>query len=682
MKYQNILFAMILIAIFAITPVSAVDYTYWENHYVYYSGGWQVGAGVPPNGYLHIYNDSEIIQTPTLNAMAIELGGAGAANQWPSSKFYTSGGADAGSISYAMPSLDRDIDYFVINPIDYSAYGIDYAATHQHFYDGYLIVCFVPVDVVDNHQQYGPNYIYHAMETTPISANYSYSPAEPWMVPEEVQFTDESTGPIPDWLHWDISIQGASGTIYSAVGSPELASQINYTFALANTYVVNLTVTNGTVSDTESKTFTVYNPEDLFTLTLTPDEINLNANTTAEISAPLGDYSNVNYYVMYCYLQDSAISGIEVKYEDNEPIFRNNGTFWHQIDDITHAFDHEYGATFPESIVLEGWDSPGDYECEATLFATDGYPIPRMYANITVLGEADQFKTVTVNVKDSSGSSYVYGATASIKRADGTWNNKTVTTGPVTFQVTDKEWIGYTANATGYTDPGILYTQITADKTIDIILPKPFPEAEAGYASLQIYVKISSGGSWVGLSGASVYISDGQIQTTPSSGLVSFNLTANSSFTATASKTGYTSVTVPVTCGATTCGGYTIVLDPVTTTVVTTTAIIPTVSGTLPSGRTDYSGFWGPLAEGLEGAGADASELGILLAAFLVFIGFCIGGWSGSAFDPGAPFNGMGSLAGGIFGFVLSVAFGFIPLLWLVSIILISAFVFVFFKKS
>jgi len=118
----------------------------------------------------------------------------------------------------------------------------------------------------------------------------------------------------------------------------------------------------------------------------------------------------------------------------------------------------------------------------------------------------------------------------------------------------------------------------------------------------------------------------------------------------------------------------------------TLTYVIPTVTPTgsattLPGGGYGYSGFWGPIAEGLGGAGAEPGEMGILLASILIFAGFCIGGWSGAAYDPGAPFNGMGAISGGILGFVLSVAFGFIPIIWLVAIILISVFIYIFFRR-
>ena len=117
-----------------------------------------------------------------------------------------------------------------------------------------------------------------------------------------------------------------------------------------------------------------------------------------------------------------------------------------------------------------------------------------------------------------------------------------------------------------------------------------------------------------------------------------------------------------------------------------TIAVIPTVSGgtggTGLNATGNYTGFWGPLANGLQGMGVLPSELGIILATLLIFIGFCVGGWSGAAYSPGAPFNGIGSVAGGVFGFVLSCAFGFIPIVWVIAIVMIGIFLFIFFPRG
>lgn len=78
--------------------------------------------------------------------------------------------------------------------------------------------------------------------------------------------------------------------------------------------------------------------------------------------------------------------------------------------------------------------------------------------------------------------------------------------------------------------------------------------------------------------------------------------------------------------------------------------------------------------------GALPSEIGLLMAGLLIFIGFIIGGWSGAAYAPGAPFNGIGSMVGGVLGFILSCAFGFIPFVWIAAIVIIGIFVLIFFR--
>jgi hypothetical protein len=457
----------------------------------------------------------------------------------------------------------------------------NYPSFSQGLSDGGAFIFVVP-HTPNNLATYGPLYVYRDFSTPPTAA-FNFTPAEPWIAPAEIQFTDTSIGPSADERYWEIGeVDYGILRTWMAPGG-ETFKTINMTFPYAGDFYVSLTVTNNSISDTKTEYFTVYNPADTFSLSITPSSINIGENTTATISSPTGDFSIMDYYILYCRLKDSMVLGVEVKSDGNEPNYHFDGSIWQQVDDLTHLFTVPYGADFPESITLSGWDAPGDYDCEATLFTSDNTPVPRMYADVTVSGEAEQFQTVVINVRDSADASFIYGATASLKRSDGTWENKTVSSGPVSFQVKDMEWIGYTATAEGYEDPGVLYTQITQAKNIDIVLSKPLPPADPGFASLQIYVKTSSDGAWVALQGVSVVMSDGQTKITPESGLATFTMTANSTYSVTASKTGYNSLTIPITCGASTCGGYTIVM--------TSTSANPSVTATetaVPDGVTTY----------------------------------------------------------------------------------------------
>jgi hypothetical protein len=167
------------------------------------------------------------------------------------------------------------------------------------------------------------------------------------------------------------------------------------------------------------------------------------------------------------------------------------------------------------------------------------------------------------------------------------------------------------------------------------------------------------------------------------SGSATFILPNNTWLSITAMKTGYTGGTTTVNSGPTSYNTTSVIIHrPLTTasTSPTRTGAIPTrtvVTGNVTPIPTttplQYNGFWAPLANGLSQAGAMPTEIGVLLAAILVFVGYCIGGWSGAPYG-GAGFNHQGSIGGAVVGFVLSCAFSFIPLVWVIVILFIGIF--------
>jgi hypothetical protein len=152
-----------------------------------------------------------------------------------------------------------------------------------------------------------------------------------------------------------------------------------------------------------------------------------------------------------------------------------------------------------------------------------------------------------------------------------------------------------------------------------------------------------------------------------------------------ATKSGYNTASVSVNSGPTLSNTtiiYMVSVGVQPTPTSSRTGVIPTrtvITGNVtpvPTATTPpvYTGFWAPLANWFSVMGADVSTIGLLLAGLFIFCGFCVGGWSNAAFG-NLTFNGPGSLVGGIFGFLLSVAFGFIPLVYLFGVIFIGIFV-------
>jgi hypothetical protein len=348
-----------------------------------------------------------------------------------------------------------------------------------------------------------------------------------------------------------------------------------------------------------------------YNFTLDKNEINPGESVTASLtsSKPLLPFSELDAYTIGCGLKDLS-GGSKITYAGNDPTWILSGGDWKQINDTSLNYDISYGTAFPSQVSLSGFESPGQYICEATAFSSDGYAPPKMYGTVNVTG-LGSYRTVSFNVKDAQESGFIYGATVSVRRADGTWKNQTVTNKQVSVVVGDREYIGYQATAPGYDSPSLLYTQITADRTIDIDLQKQL-SAPDGNATLSVFVKSASGSQWLNLADAVVKLSDGQVKNTPESGSVWFVVLSNSSYSVTVSKPGYQTLTRSILCGSTTCGG--ISMELVSLTVTTSPTLAPGASPTVDI-RTDSQKDAAMMGK-VRASGDDLIGLAIIAAMF------------------------------------------------------------------
>lgn len=179
------------------------------------------------------------------------------------------------------------------------------------------------------------------------------------------------------------------------------------------------------------------------------------------------------------------------------------------------------------------------------------------------------------------------------------------------------------------------------------------------------------------------------IKTTNSAGTATFtNLTSGTSYTATATRSGYTTISKTFTGG----GGEIVLLDipmspvsvnPTPTTTATTvpypTVTISVIPTTIP-GETNYGGFWGPFYNAFTAMGANSNELTLLMASVLTamcaLFGLCAPGF----INPSIGFSATGGFIGGVIGFLFSAAFGFVSIIYLVIIAIIGIFLYLFFR--
>lgn len=328
---------------------------------------------------------------------------------------------------------------------------------------------------------------------------------------------------------------------------------------------------------------TLFNVTSGYNLTVAPSQIAPGGTTIATISSSTGSFSRVNAYSIACQNPDNPNVGYACTVNGTDPTWMLISGNWTQID-ANKNWTLSWGASFPSSVTLEGFTAPGNVNIEATLFPSDvnALPIPRMTANLQVLG-TEQYHKVYINVRDQDTAGFIYGATAAVKGVN--WSNQTVTNGPAIYNIQHGAIVGHTATAAGYDPASVYYTQITADKTIDIVLSKTRSYA-TNVTGLRAYVVTTGTGQWISLDGATVTLSDGQTRLTPGSGLAEFTVNTNTTYGVTATKAGYGTLTRSVAVG-TEPVSVSLELGTVTATPTVTTTTGPQ-GGTGPNGEVTY----------------------------------------------------------------------------------------------
>lgn len=283
--------------------------------------------------------------------------------------------------------------------------------------------------------------------------------------------------------------------------------------------------------------------EPSYNMTIDQKTINQGGTTGIHITSSTGNYNLLNAYTLII-TPDSGGGTATVGGEN--PTWILTGGHWKQWDDGANTYSIDWGTSFPSIVQLGNFTAPGTYTVEASLFQTDNYGPPTMSGVVNVTG-AGVYDTITLRILDSSTGNLVYGSTGSILLGSGTWSNKTQSSTANTWSIADGSYIGYTASASGYEPMGITYTQITGDRTIDIPLTKT-EAVTAGNTTLVVWVRTGVDGVWTSLSGAMVTC-DGIAKTTGSSGVVTFEVLQSTTYSVSASKSGYNGVTRSVDVG-------------------------------------------------------------------------------------------------------------------------------------
>jgi len=522
MKVKTVVYLIALLALVSlmIIPGNATpNYTYWEDHYVYHGTNtleYSVYTGVPANGFFHLYDDTPMITYQTPNEYYTENEVTGIS---PYCEVY-----NGGNICGNGQLLNGHV--YLTNKFASSSLA---NTTFTVGYDGGVIQYFLRGTPGTQSGQWipvGPQYIIHYGQTTPLIPDWTVSPAQPWVAPINVVFTeDASTGRKPDSYLWEIN-----GPNYYAYSTGQEMNSFNATFITPGDYLVSLHVSNGTDIEDSSLTYSVLNEAGSYSLTMSPETGTTATNFSAIVTAGVDELgATLNQFTIHCTV-DGQVSYCTTNGKDPIFIKQEDGN-WYLDGDL-------YSGSFPSNVTLK-FNVPGVHTVIGWFFTTDPTDLGTEVSDtVTVTSTPGQVK-LSVEVRDSSTNALVGGSDILLKKEDGTWDNQTVGTGSRDYYVNGGSNIGVGATAPGYVNSSIEYARFYENAKKVVLLNRISTGVPEGNNTLSVYVRKGGVPDVVGLEGATVKLNDGQTKQTPASGLAQFLVLDDETYFITVSKYGY-----------------------------------------------------------------------------------------------------------------------------------------------
>ncbi|MCK9593958.1 MAG: carboxypeptidase-like regulatory domain-containing protein, partial [Methanoregula sp.] len=299
--------------------------------------------------------------------------------------------------------------------------------------------------------------------------------------------------------------------------------------------------------------------------------------------------------------------------------------------------------------------------------AVTGYPIAESWLNVAQLDTGEWY-----NISSHTGNFTISGKG---------------TLGTTKLEIYDV--LTLTGNATGYFDDGFNLIVDESNNGIEQFLslvpgtdaPKP--------GDFIVVFTVEDAETSSSLPGVSIQVNGTTKQTNAGGSVMFKNLTGGTTYQYTASKYAYTTITGSFTNTSSMVKYVDVIMN--RETAPTPTVTVPTATPTnIPStyptspGQTptvtptgvpgSYSGAFGGIENALAEWGVSPTEMGIVLAAILILLGFLLGG-----FVSAPAFNPMTGLAGATLGLLFAIAFGFLGIIYIIALILSAAFIAIFF---
>ena len=538
-KFIIVALMVALVSLMIIGPVTAADYEYWDTHFISGGpGGATVSDGSPPDGIVHVYTDTTAY-SDTLADLAVGQGwllpdvlGHTFRGAYPDQAGYATnhnifGPFTRDTLEHAFVTVSTTQISSLQNPFTPND---NYAYQILLFHDG----AWHPV---------GPMYVIHKYDIQPINADFTYTPEQPWIAPLEVTFTDASTGPLADTITWELeSLDGPY--VY---GYAQAMDEVTWRFDYAGTYQVNLTVTNGSVSNSKTETFTVYNPTDLqFGIQIIDDDIPFGGTTDAElVGGQTGNITAIRWYAYYpgqTAPQDFYESGSD-SYRLNYALKDGNWMGW---DDSTESFSNNAGATLPNPVTLKP-EYSGEVIVGCYVFLDDD-TWQNPVSSITV-GEGQGLQTIRFTAQDAITNSVISPVQYNIQKlSDGSWTNQTE---PGSGQITVNYPAGTSLSVEVIPPSGSDYSTITelyqVENTAGVLqdhVIKMWKDASEDPEFTTANLIVKRGDNLQPIQGATIVLSDAQECTTTATGSCQFTVTNDTQISATITKTGFFTETI------------------------------------------------------------------------------------------------------------------------------------------
>jgi len=587
---------LLVIAMLVLVPaVSAVDYSFWDSHFIVGPIASTPSAGVSPSGIQHVYSDSSPIIGPTMGAVCAAKGGT-VLTYWGSEIRgidQTGGNGHYMGYIYSLTSAQDPAAYYVMYPAagKYSLFRVGQnngSTSNWAYVDGAAFQDFIycRINSTDTLVRSGPTYVYHA-GSSPIDYNYPNL---------TIKIFSTSTGiTIP---RADVTVRVTSTSTLS--GKTDLNGEITFGMVASTSENSNKTITASKVGYNTSVT-----------------SVNLTENTQISVyldDAPW-DTSGTKAVVYLDIIDEStsaAISGatIGIKNTTNEI----NPWYYNTYEDSTIAFttDGTNDLAVGQVVEFAGYKS-GSYSAGHTDPVSILAPVTRTSLKLTKSDIVDplditngSFFWYPVTIVDSVTGNAISGSSLNYQVTDDLyWINKTSATGK--FNMTGKGMMGLfpfengdtitiEGNASGYIRGGFALGVDSHNSGVTQFVSLVPSSYQATTGEWTAVLLAYDDDSTAALSGVSIQLKNATSRwskTTTSSGSATFTgLISDDSYTLTASKSGYTTATKTITGWSTGIVSVDVPMSKLSTNPTVTTTQTPLPGETSPPANDDVIAGW------------------------------------------------------------------------------------------